>query len=98
MALVSTPQDYNHAAAKFVKASGFNLAQWAGRIVHQTVLPGEFEFDDLLAIAKLKAPELDGDFQELIVAKALQSENYIMAVEAIATRARYSPGATAIPK
>ena len=89
VALVSTPQDYSHAAAKFVKASGFNLAQWTGRIVHQTSLPGELEFDDLLAIAKLKSPELDADFQELIAAKALQSENYIMAVEAIAKRARY---------
>jgi hypothetical protein len=89
VALVSTPQDYDHAAAKFVKASGFNLAQWTGRIVHQTILPGELEFDDLLAIAKIKCPELDGIFQELIAAKALQSENYIMAVEAIGKRARY---------
>jgi hypothetical protein len=89
VALVSTPQDYNHAAAKFVKASGFNLAQWTGRIVHQTILPGELEFDDLLAIAKLKCPDLDALFQELIAAKALQSENYIMAVEAIGKRARY---------
>jgi hypothetical protein len=77
------------AAAKFTKASGFNLAQWSGRIVHQTILPGELEFDDLLAIAKLKCPDLDGDFQGLIAAKALQSENYIMAVEAIGKRARY---------
>ena len=33
VALVSTPQDYNHAADKFVRASGFNLAQWTGRIM-----------------------------------------------------------------
>jgi hypothetical protein len=89
VALVSTPQDYSRAADKFVKASGYNLAQWTGRTVHQTILPGELEFDDLLAIAKIKCPELDGDFQELIAAKALQSENYIMAVEAIGKRARY---------
>ncbi len=89
VALVSTPQDYNHAAAKFVKASGFNLAQWTGRKALQVNLPAELDFDDLLAIAKLKAPDLDGDFQELIAAKALQSENYIMAVDAIAKRARY---------
>jgi hypothetical protein len=89
VALVSTPQDYRHAAEKFVKASGFNLAQWSGRIVHQTTLPCELEFDDLLAIAKIKAPDLDANFQELIAAKALQSENYIMAVEAIGKRARY---------
>ena len=43
----------------------------------------------MLAIAKIKCPDLDGDFQELIAAKALQSENYIMAVEAIGKRARY---------
>ncbi len=89
VALVSTPQAYDHAAAKFVKASGYNLAQWTGRKVLQTILPGELEFDDLLAIAKIKCPDLDGDFQELIAAKALQSENYIMAVEAIGKRARY---------
>jgi hypothetical protein len=89
VALVSTPQDYNRAAATFVKVSGYNLAQWTGRKALQVNLPGELEFDDLLAIAKLKAPDLDGDFQELIAAKALQSENYIMAVEAIAKRARY---------
>jgi hypothetical protein len=89
VALVSTPQDYAHAASKFVKASGYNLAQWSGRIVHQVNLPAELEFEDLLAIAKLKCPDLDPDLQELIARRAGRSENYIAAVESISRRAHY---------
>jgi hypothetical protein len=87
--LVSTPQAYDHAVAKYVKASGYNIEQWTGRIMLRVTLPGELDFEDLLAIAKIKCPEMDSDLRELIVAKAQQSENFIMAVEAIAKRARY---------
>jgi hypothetical protein len=89
VALVSTPQAYNHALAKFTKATSYNITQWSGRIVRQVRLPAELAFSDLLAIAKLKCPELHRDLQELIAAKALQSENYIMSVEAIGKLARH---------
>jgi hypothetical protein len=89
VALVSTPQVYNHAAAKFIKATGYNLNQWTGRIVHQTILPDALEFDDLLAIVNLKCPEMDPDLRELIARRAGRSENYVWVVEAIGKRARF---------
>jgi len=87
--LVSTPQDYRHAADKFIRETQYNFAQFLGRIMHQVTLPNELEHDDLLAVAKIHCPEMDVDFQELIVAKAMQSESYLHTVQAIGKRARY---------
>ncbi len=87
--LVSTPQDYRHAADKFIRETQYNFAQFLGRIMHQVTLPNELEHDDLLAVAKIHCPEMDADFQELIVAKAMQSESYLHTVQAIGKRARY---------
>jgi hypothetical protein len=42
-----------------------------------------------LAVAKIHFPELDNDFLQVIVGTAMQSESYLMAVEALAKRVRY---------
>jgi len=87
--LVTTPQSYDHAREKFLKTSGYNDAQWSGRIVRRIQLPEQLEYNDLLAIVQMKCPKLDRDMQDLVLAKAFQTLTYIVAVESIGNLAQY---------
>lgn len=89
VALCVTPQNYTHALARFVKRTGHNIQQFLGRTMLKIVLPNELDEEDLLAVARINFPELDEDYLGLIAAKAMQSESYLMAVEAIAKRTRF---------
>lgn len=87
--IVSTPQAFRHSVKGFVKRTGFNMEQILGRRAMVFTLPLELDKEDLLSVARIHFPQLGEDYLLLIVAKAMQSENYLQAVEAIATRARY---------
>jgi hypothetical protein len=87
--LVSTPQDFKRQSSKFVKATQYNFAQFAGRNMLTVNLPEELSQADLIAAAQIHFPELDANYLELIAAKAMQSESYLQAVEAIAKRAQW---------
>jgi hypothetical protein len=89
LVLVTTPQDFKHCVDKFTRATGHNINQFLGRTLLTKRLPSELDPADLIAVAKIHFPELDADYLELIAAKAMQSESYLMAVEGIARRARF---------
>lgn len=89
LVLVSTPQDFKHCVDRFTRATGHNINQFLGRTLLTVRLPAELENADLLAVAKHHFPDVDEDYLDLIVAKAEQSESYLMAVESIAKRARF---------
>ncbi|MGA2750486.1 MAG: AAA family ATPase [Verrucomicrobiota bacterium] len=89
LVLVSTPQDFKQCLNRFIRATGYNVDQWIGRTLFTVRLPAELETADLIAVARKQFPDLDDDYLDLIVGKALQSESFLMAVESIAKRARW---------
>ena len=89
LVLVTTPQDFKHSVDKFTRATGYNMTQFLGRELFPCKLPAELDPDDLTAVARKHFPELDEDYLMLIASKAMQSELYLKAVEAIGKRARY---------
>jgi hypothetical protein len=89
LVLVSTPQDFKECLHRFIRATGHNINQFLGRTLLKVPLPAELAPADLLAVAKKHFPDLDADYLDLIVAKAEQSESFLMAVESIAKRARF---------
>jgi len=88
-AAVVTPQAFHGAVKQFVRATGYVMEQFLGRTLLTVPLPSELEEKDLIAVARIHFPEMDDDHLGLIAAQAMLSENYLMAVEAIAKRARY---------
>lgn len=86
--LVKTPQFFQPAADKFQKTTGFNMAQFEGRIMRQVVLPSALPELDLFAIVKLFFPELSPALAKKIVAAAMGSANYLFTVEKISKNAR----------
>lgn len=88
-ALISTPQDYGHSVTCFVKATGHNIQQFLGRIMMERRLPSQLDRADLLAVAQVHFPGFDPDVMDLIIGRAMASESYLMALEAIAKRARF---------
>jgi hypothetical protein len=88
-AAVVTPQAFHGAVKQFVRTTGYVMEQFLGRTLLTVPLPSELEEKDLIAVAKIHFPEMDDDHLGLIAAQAMLSENYLMAVEAIAKRARY---------
>ncbi len=89
VALVTTPQSFQRPLQQFVKKTGHTIEQFLGRTMLKKTLPHELDSADLVAVAKVHFPEVGDDYLELIAAKAMQSELYLKAVEAIAKRARY---------
>lgn len=88
-AAVVTPQSFDRAVKRFVNTTDYAMEQFLGRTLLTVPLPSELEEKDLIAVAKIHFPEMDDDHLGLIAAQAMLSENYLMAVEAIAKRARY---------
>jgi hypothetical protein len=87
--IVVTPQSYNTAVSRFVKKTNYSIEQFLGREAMRISLPTELSHEDLLAVSRVHFPEASEGLLMLIVAKALQSESYLKAVESIAKRARY---------
>ena len=88
--LVVTPQSYQGAVDRFVKKTRYSIEQFLGREALRVPLPNELAHEDLLAVARIHFPGANEDLLGLVVAKALQSESYLKAVENIARRARYN--------
>jgi hypothetical protein len=89
LVLVTTPQDFKHGTDKLTKVTGYNLNQFTGRTLLVVRLPSELSTADLIAIARKHFPKLNEDYLELIAAKAMQSESYLKAVEAIGKLSRF---------
>ena len=89
LAIVTTPQSYEPTLKRFVSKTGYAIEQFVGRNLLKVRLPSELSEEDLLAVAKIHFPGIDPDYLALIAAKAMQSESYLKAMEAIAKRACY---------
>jgi len=85
--LVATPQFLAHQKA--VEQTGWNSAQFIGRLGDYKRLPRELELDDLIAVAKSVLPEADKQTLRALAAYARTSARYLAAIDAIAKRARY---------
>lgn len=90
VALVVTPQTFMPMVNRFVKKTGYAMEQFFGRNYRTIELPDELEQCDLLAVARIHFPELEEDYLALVADYALVSENYLQAVEAIASVARFT--------
>ena len=88
VALVTTPQFFGPAAQKFERVTGFNMAQWKGRIMRTVQLPAELPEQDLAAIVNHHFPELDEPCVRRVIGCALVSESYLFAVLKISKNAR----------
>ncbi|HEX3717108.1 MAG TPA: hypothetical protein VH595_03995 [Verrucomicrobiae bacterium] len=88
VALIQTPQFFGPAAKNFERTTGFNMAQWQGRIMRRVQLPAELPENDLAAVVLHHFPELDAPCVKRVIGCALVSESYLFAVLKIAKNAR----------
>jgi hypothetical protein len=88
VALVATPQQLPTAPKSFERVTGFNMAQWRGRIMRSVQLPSELPQSDLMAIVKHHFPSLKEAYAKRIVSAALISDKFIFTIESIAKNAR----------
>ncbi len=84
--LASTPQSWRHVQSRFLSKTRFAMEQFNGRIGLTVRLPSELSMVDLVAVARVHFPDLAEEYLELLAAKAMQSEQYLMAVQNIAKR------------
>jgi hypothetical protein len=89
VALVTTPQAFRHSANRFEKWTGYNFGQFFGRVMLNVTLPNELSEEDLLGVVKIQGPDIPEKFHRFIVARAMQSEGYLKAIEAVCSRASY---------
>lgn len=89
LALVVTPQTFGPAVERFVRATKYAMEQFIGRTLYTAQLPCELAIGDLKAVAAVHFPELSDDALTFVAGAAMVSDNYLMAVEAIAKRARF---------
>ena len=86
---VHTPQNNAPAKKRFVKTTGYEMAQFDERIFTIT-LPIELSEADLIAVARIHFPRLQELHLKYVVCKALATErNYVSDIEKIATLANY---------
>jgi hypothetical protein len=89
VALVCTPQAFKHGVEKFQRHTGYNFAQFFGRVMLNVTLPNELSDEDLQAVVRIQGPDIPEKFHLFIVARACQSEGYLKTIEAICRRARF---------
>jgi hypothetical protein len=87
IAMVSTPQFSQ--VQKAVEKSGWNAAQFTGRIKHYEPLPHDLSKEDLMAVAKTVLPEADTKVLRALAIYARSSARYLAAIDSISIRARY---------
>lgn len=87
-AFIWTPQTHRDARSRFLKATGFAIEQFDGRILRTVNLPTEIPREDLLAIARIHFRGLPESYCEYVVSKAAATErNYCSDVSNIAALA-----------
>jgi hypothetical protein len=89
VAMVVTPQAFLPALTRFAKRTGYTMEQFFGRNFRTVLLPDALSEADMVAVAKIHAPEFEEDYLPLIADLAAVSENYLQAVEAIIKLARH---------
>jgi len=87
---IFTPQSYRSTKSKFVKATGFAIEQFEGRILKHT-LPSEVAPEDLLSIARIHFPGVAANCIEWTVSMLAATErNYVSDVSNVATLAFFN--------
>lgn len=87
--LVATPQFLSRQKA-FDSHTGWNSAQFQGRLGDYKLLPEILPDEDLRAVCKALLPEVDPDSIENVLAYARSTDRYLAAIETIASRARFA--------
>lgn len=88
-AFCCTPQSYGSAKRRFVKATGYAIEQFDGRLLKTVELPESLSPEDLLAVARIHFPELEEDYLQYVVETMVAPErNYLSDLEKIAALAR----------
>ena len=96
---IATPQSYRQTLDQYVKATGYRVEQWLGRLAPAVILPPDLGKDDLLAVAKVHFPDMPPPFLKPVQRHAMASEGYIKNMEITAKRAPvYCGRKTAGPK
>lgn len=86
--LITTPQAFKEQMGRFVKVTGYNMAQFEGRYLHVT-LPSELSKEDCLSVARFHCAEFGDRELKLAVGAALLSSSYLKALEVIGKRVRW---------
>ena len=89
LAISATPQAFKGAIDRFVKKTGYDMAQFFGRVFLTATLPEVLSEADLIAVARIHFPGLGENALGYIANEARLSQNYLQAVEAIAHRVRF---------
>ncbi len=88
-AFICTPQSYQNARRKFLRATNFAIQQWDERLLQTVHLPEEVPHKDLLAIARIRFRALRSEYLEYVVSAAkLTERNYVSDISRIADLAR----------
>ncbi len=88
-AFVATPQSYDSAQKRYVKTTGYSIAQFSERFLKTVELPDELSREDLLAVARIHFPKIAEPYLHYVVEKTVATErNYVSDLEKIATLAR----------
>lgn len=88
VALVSCPHFYN-AQTRTEKLTGWNSAQFIGRIGHVERLPDKLTISDLLAVARAMLPGADARAHAPLASYAAVSKKHLASIEAVVKRARW---------
>ncbi|MHC1762791.1 MAG: AAA family ATPase [Verrucomicrobiia bacterium] len=88
-AFFATPQSYKQTLDRFAKETGYAMEQWLGRMAPPVTLPEELDFEDLLAVAKLRFPGIKAPQLEVICSAAMASEGYLKNIELFAKYAQF---------
>lgn len=92
-AFICTPQSYQNARRKFLRATNFSIEQWDERLLQTVHLPEEVPHEDLLAIARIRFPTLYSEHLKFLVnAVKLTERNYVSDISRIADLARLNAG------
>jgi hypothetical protein len=88
VALVSCPHFYV-ALARAERLTGWNRAQFVGRVGHMERLPERLAIADLLAVARVIFPAGDADTLAKLANCAARRERHWASMEAVVKRARW---------
>lgn len=86
--LIATPQFFDRQKLSD-QITGWNSAQFIGRLHAWKQLPDELSVEDLTTVAKSILPEADNKTLRALAIYAQTSARYLAAIDAIASRARY---------
>jgi hypothetical protein len=91
-AFFATPQSYRQSLAKYAEETGYRIEQWLGRVAPAVILSDKIPFDEIVAVARSKFPELSQAQLEELADRVVVSNGNLKSLELAGKRARFLAG------